>query len=69
MTNPTIKIVNVETNEVIERDMNAAELKQYKLDQAESKAKAEAQANELAAKNAVLERLGITADEAALLLS
>jgi hypothetical protein len=69
MTNPTITIVNVETNEVVEREMNAAELKQYELDQAYSKGKIKAEADEANAKTALLERLGITADEAALLLS
>lgn len=59
---------NVETGEIVERDMTKEELAQLKLDQdaatartAEAEAKAEA-------KSALLERLGITADEAALLL-
>jgi hypothetical protein len=68
MTNPIITIVNAETNEVVEREMNAAELKQYELDQAYSKAKLAARADEANAKTALLERLGITAEEAALLL-
>jgi hypothetical protein len=69
MTKPMIKIVNAETGEEIEREMNAAELAQYKIDQENSQS---AQAAELAkgsAKTALLERLGITSDEAALLLS
>lgn len=68
MTKPIIKIHDVTTGEVIERDMNAAELEQYAIDQAYSQAKAESQAGETSAKAALLERLGITADEAKLLL-
>ena len=69
MTNLTITIVNAETNEVVEREMNAAELKQYESDQAYSKAKLKAETDEANAKAELLKRLGITADEAVLLLS
>jgi len=65
---PQIKIDNVETGEVIEREMNAEELDQWEADQAaaaEAKAEAEAKA---AARQVLLDRLGITADEAKLLL-
>lgn len=68
MTKPMIRIHNTETNEVIDREMNADELKQWELDQAKAAqdfAEAEAKAN---AKAALLAKLGITADEAALLL-
>jgi hypothetical protein len=65
---PQVKIVNVETGEEIVRDATAAEIAQIKLDaenavnlQEEVKAKA-------AAREALLNRLGITADEAAILL-
>jgi hypothetical protein len=60
---PTITIHNVETNEVIEREMNDAEFAQYQADQADiatKKTEAEAQAT---AKVAILDRLGLTADE------
>ena len=64
----TIKIINVETGEEIERPFNAEELQQAEKD----KAAAEAAAAEIAAKEAaraeLLARLGITADEAKLLL-
>jgi len=63
MTNPTIRIHNTETNEVIDREMNDAEFAQYEADQlvqAEVKAKAEAKAAE---KAALLARLGLTEDE------
>jgi hypothetical protein len=50
------------------REMNDAEFAQYEIDQAANKAAAKAQADKAKAKQAVLDRLGITADEAALLL-
>ncbi len=69
MTKPIIRIHNCETNEVVDREMTNAEFAQYKKDlekradeQAEVLAKAEAKA-------ALLERLGITEDEAKLLLA
>jgi hypothetical protein len=68
MTTPQISEANILTGETIVRDMNSAELAQYKTDQAESKANAQALADKATAKQALLDRLGITADEAALLL-
>ena len=68
MPNPTIRIHNVTTDEVTDREMNAAEFKQYEADQV---ANAAAQAATKAAatqKAALLARLGITADEAKLLI-
>jgi hypothetical protein len=65
---PQVKIVNVETGEEIIRDANAEEIAQMELDAANAiseKAEAEAKATE---KQALLDRLGITADEAKLLL-
>jgi hypothetical protein len=68
MSNPMIRIHNTETDEVIDREMNAAELKQLKADQTRYAAKlAEAEAKAVA-KTELLQRLGITAEEAALLL-
>ena len=69
MTKPMITFHNVETGEVIEREMNAAELKQYEADQLEFQAKAQAEATKAADKAALLEKLGINETEAALLLS
>ena len=68
MTNPIIKIHNIETGEVIEREMNALEFKQYEKDQAEAKTQADAYAKAESDKAALLAKLGITADEAKLLL-
>ena len=59
---------NVTTGEIIERDLTAAELKQLEKDQAQAAAKqAEAQAKE-SARAEILDRLGLTAEEAAILL-
>lgn len=64
-----IKIVNCETGEEIIRDANADEIAQMELDAANVEArKAEAQAKETA-KAALLEQLGITEEQAKLLLS
>jgi hypothetical protein len=69
MTKPMIRIHNSETNEVIDREMNDAEFAIYEAEQA---AYATAQANVQAkatAKAALLEQLGITEEQARLLLS
>lgn len=65
----TIKIHNVETGEVIERDMNATELAQLSADKASGDASKAAEAKAATDKEALLAKLGITADEAKLLLS
>ena len=63
MTKPQIKIVDVTTGEEIIRDATAEEIAQIKIDVANSVTrKAEAEAKETA-KAAILERLGLTADE------
>ena len=68
MSKPMIRIHNTETNEIIDREMNDAEYKQYKIDEANTKAKqAEAETKE-AARVELLNRLGLTSDEAQLLL-
>jgi hypothetical protein len=62
-TRPTVRIHNTETDEVIDREMNDAEFAQYEADQAASAiAKAEAEAK-ATAKAAILDRIGLTADE------
>lgn len=59
---------NVETGEVIERDMTVDELKQYEKDQAQKAAELAKYEADAKAKETLLKRLGITAEEAALLL-
>jgi hypothetical protein len=67
MKKPIIKIIDIDTNSEIDREMNDAEFEQYKLDQAnvlaeKTKAEAEGKAKSIA-KAAILDRLGLTADE------
>jgi len=69
MTKPMVTIHNAETGEIITREMNAAELAQIAADDAATQARAEAQATKAAEKAALLAKLGITDDEAKLLLS
>ena len=63
MTTPQITIHNVLTGEIIVRNMDADELAQLELDKVEAKAQAATQA----ARQAVLDKLGLTADEASAL--
>ena len=68
MTRPMVRIHDLSTDEVIDREMNDAEFAQYEADQAaQATAQAEAEAK-ATAKADLLERLGITAEEAQLLL-
>jgi hypothetical protein len=67
-TKPMVRIHNQATNEVIDRQMTEAEFLQYEEDKAAEAAKqAEAETKETA-RQAILDRLGLTADEAALIL-
>jgi hypothetical protein len=69
MTNPMIRIYNAETQEVIDREMTDQEFDLYEIKQAERLAKLEADAQKAVAKADLLSKLGITDDEAKLLLS
>jgi hypothetical protein len=69
MTRPTIKIHDCATDEIVVRELNDAELAQYEADVAAAEAKVAAKAEAQANKAALLTKLGITADEAKLLLS
>ena len=61
-------IINVETGETVERELTEEELAQQAKDEAEiAKAQSNAE-SQIAAKAALLERLGITEEEAKLLL-
>lgn len=64
-----IKIHNVETNEIIEREMNDDEIAQLETDKKNAKTRAQLEAEQYAAKAALLQKLDITEDEARLLLS
>jgi hypothetical protein len=60
--------INGITGEQVVRDMNADELAQLELNISAATARAEALATKAAARTALLARLGITAEEAQLLL-
>ena len=63
ISKPQIKIVNVETGEEVVRDATADEIKQMQANANAALAqKAEAEAKETA-KAAILDRIGLTADE------
>ena len=69
MIKPLITIHNVETDEIIEREMTSEEFEIYEIEQ---QAEADRKAAKLKAesdKATLLAKLGITADEAKLLLS
>ena len=66
MTKPIIRIHNIETDEVVDREMTTAEFKQYEADQLANElrqAEAEAKAIAKAASQAKLEALGLTVED------
>ena len=65
---PMVRIHNIETDEIIDREMNDDEFAEYEAQVevlANLKAEAETKATE---RQEILDRLGLTADEAKLLL-
>jgi len=69
MSKPLIRIHNVETDEIIDREMTNAEFAKYQAEQeleAQRQVEAETRAQ---AKAALLAQLGITEEQAKLLLS
>ena len=60
---PMVRIHDLETNEVIDREMNDAEFAQYEADKATQAAADAAKAKAEADKAALLARLGLTEDE------
>ena len=68
MTTAQAHIYNAATGETIERDLTAEELEQAAADKIAGEAAKEAAAAKKAARQAVLDKLGLTQDEAAALL-
>lgn len=65
---PIVRIHNTEIDEIIDREMNDEEFAKYEADQAEQavrKAEADAKA---AQRQAILDRIGLTADELKIIL-
>jgi hypothetical protein len=69
MTKPKILIHNVSTNEIVEREMNEQELAEFEAKELANKTAKQDAATMADAKAALLAKLGITDDEAKLLLS
>lgn len=65
---PQIKIVNCETGEEIVRDATAEEIAQLEKDAIDFAAEQTAKIEKAAQRQAILDRLGLTADEAKLIL-
>ena len=65
---PMVKIHNIETDEVINREMNDAEFAQYQIDQETFAAQSAAEAQKATDRAALLAQLGITEEQARLLL-
>jgi hypothetical protein len=67
-TRPMMRIHNIETGEIIDREMTDAELAQYEADQVTNAELKQAEAQKAADKAALLTQLGITEEQAKLLL-
>ena len=65
---PQIKIVNCTTGDEIVRDATAEELAQMDIDAANAETQKQTEAQAMAERQAILDRLGLTAYEAKLLL-
>jgi len=68
MNRPIMKIHNVETGEIIEREYNDAEYAQYLVDKENTEKSLVAELKAQSDKAALLAKLGITEEEARLLL-
>lgn len=68
MKKPMITIHNSQTNEIIDREMNDDEFAQHQKDVKEYEAQKVQAEIRAAAKSALLKRMGLTEDEAKLLL-
>jgi len=68
MSKPTITIHNTETDEYVTREMNETEIAQWKADQAAYAEFEKQQLEKQMKRLAVLEKLGLTEEEAKVLL-
>jgi hypothetical protein len=67
-TTPQVTLHNAETGEIITRDANAEELAQIEADKEAAAVEAAEEEAKSTARQAILDRLGLTADEAALIV-
>lgn len=68
MTKPIIAIHNADTGEVIEREMTDAEFAQHQIDQAIVVARVAEKETKKVERQALFDRLGLTEEEAKLIL-
>lgn len=68
MKKPIIKIVNAQTGEELEREMTDNEFSEYQLEKAAELQRQTEIETKAAARQAILDRLGLTEDEAKILL-
>ena len=71
MAKPMIRVHDMATDEIIDREMNEEEFTAYKADKVEAEARAKAEADKVAAKasaQAKLAALGLTEEEVASIL-
>lgn len=69
MTKPMVRIHNIETNEIIDREMTNEEFAQYEAQAAEIAAREAEAVAKAEAKAVALTKLGLTAEELAAVLS
>jgi phosphopantetheinyl transferase (holo-ACP synthase) len=69
MSKPMIRIHDLETNEIIDREMTDDEIAQLEKDQKDFVSKIAAENEKKAEKEALLKQLGISAEQAKLLLN
>ena len=69
MTKPIIRIHNIETDEIIDREMTDDEYAEFVKTSEQVEEKQNAEQAKIDEKNALLEKLGISEEEAKLLLS
>lgn len=63
-----VRVHNIETNEIIDREMNKIEIEAWQADQAAQAAKQAEEQAKLVKRAEILSRLGITEEEARILL-
>ena len=68
MTNPTIRIHNTETDEVVDRPMTASEFKAYEASIESVQKRKDAEEAKATLKQEVLAKLGLTPEEVSALL-
>jgi hypothetical protein len=67
-TMPMIRIHNLETDEIIDREMTESEYEKYLADKAQAEEKALLEAQKEQEKQALLSQIGLTAEQLELLL-